>query len=77
MHQKEMTKLQALNGAKFDKMYLSGQAKDHLTMLKLFQTEAKNGHDADLKSFAEATIPTIHAAMPSGAGPKPPRPLPP
>ena len=61
MHQKEMTKLQALNGAKFDKMYLSGQAKDHLTMLKLFQTEAKSGHDADLKSFAEATIPTIQS----------------
>ena len=61
MHQKEMSKLQALDGAKFDKMYLRGQEKDHLAMLKSFQMEAKSGRDADLKSFAQATIPTIES----------------
>ena len=61
MHRKEMSKLQALDGAKFDRAYLRGQEKDHKAMLKIFQMEAKGGRDADLKSFAETTIPTIES----------------
>jgi putative membrane protein len=61
MHKKEMAKLEGLSGAKFDKAYLKEQEKDHEVMLKLFQTEAKGGHDTDLKQFAETTIPTIQS----------------
>ncbi len=61
MHQKEMSRLEALSGTKFDKAYLKGQEKDHAVMLKLFQTEAKGGHDAELKQFAQTTIPTIQS----------------
>ncbi len=57
--QKMLTKLQGLEGAKFDHAYLAGQVKAHQTMLKLFEREATNGQDTDLKAFAEATVPTI------------------
>jgi putative membrane protein len=60
-HQKQMTKLQSLSGKKFDTTYLKGQEKDHAVMLKLFETEAKNGHDPELKQFAETTIPVIES----------------
>ena len=57
--QKMMASLQGLDGSKFDHAYLTGQVKAHNAMLKLFEREATNGHDADLKSFAETTVPTI------------------
>ena len=59
MQQKMATKLQGLDGKKFDTAYLNGQVKSHNAMLKLFQTESKEGTDPDLKAFADATIPTI------------------
>jgi putative membrane protein len=65
MHQKQMTKLQALDGKKFDRAYLKGQTKDHEAMLKVFQAEQTGGKDAELKAFAEQTIPVIqkHLSM--------------
>jgi putative membrane protein len=57
--QKQLDKLQNLTGAKFDRAYMKDQARDHEEVLKLLQKEAKNGKDADLKSFADQTIPTI------------------
>ncbi len=57
--QKMLAKLQGLDGAKFDHAYIAGQTKSHQTMLKLFEHEATNGTDTDLKSFAESTQPVI------------------
>ncbi len=57
--QKMMAKLQGLDGAKFDHAYIAGQVKSHQTMLKLFEHEATNGKDTDLKAFAESTQPVI------------------
>ncbi len=59
--QAEIDKLNKLNEPKFDKMYLKGQVKDHNSMLSLLQKEAKSGKDADLKSFAEQTIPVVQS----------------
>ncbi len=59
MQQKMMTKLQGMDGKKFDTAYLNGQVKSHEAMLKTFQMESKNGTDPDLKAFADSTIPTI------------------
>jgi len=59
MHQKQMTRLESLSGARFDATYLKGQEKDHAMMLKTFQAELKNGHDPELKQFAQTTIPVI------------------
>lgn len=57
--QKQLDKLSKLNGSAFDKAYIKGQIKDHETMIKLFQKEAKSGKDADLKSFADQTVPVL------------------
>ena len=65
-----MTKLQGMSGTAFDHAYLSGQVKSHQQMLKLFEREATNGTDPDLKSFAETTVPVIqkHITMAQNAG---------
>ena len=57
--QKMLAKLQGMDGAKFDHAYMSGQVKAHQAMLKLFEREATNGTDTDLKAIAESTQPVI------------------
>ena len=61
--QAEIDKLTKLDGKKFDKMYMKGQVKDHQAMLTLLQKEAKSGKDADLKSFAQQTIPVVQSHL--------------
>ena len=61
--QAEIDKLTKLDGKKFDKMYMKGQVKDHKEMLTLLQKEAKSGKDADLKAFAEQTIPVVQSHL--------------
>lgn len=53
------TKLEVLTGATFDKSYIKGMVEDHQDTIKLFQTEATSGQDADAKAFAAATLPTL------------------
>lgn len=57
--QKKMDKLSDLSGAKFDKEYLQAQVKDHKKAVDLFEKQAKNGKDAELKQFAAQTLPTL------------------
>lgn len=56
---KGIAKLQNLSGAKFDRAYMKAEGKDHEEVLKMLQKEAKTTKDADLKAFAEQTIPVI------------------
>jgi putative membrane protein len=58
-HQTMVQKLEGLSGDAFDKEYLRQQRAGHATMLKLLQDEAKNGKDADLKSFATKTTSVV------------------
>jgi len=58
-HQAEMQKLSALSGERFDKEYVKMMLKDHKQDVAAFQKEANNGMDADLKSFAARTLPTL------------------
>ncbi|HEV2095154.1 MAG TPA: DUF4142 domain-containing protein [Chthoniobacterales bacterium] len=48
-----------------DKQYLAQMVSDHQEDVKLFEQEAKNGKDAELKAFAGKTLPVIqhHLAM--------------
>lgn len=57
--QKQLDKLNGLDGKKFDRAYMKAQVKDHQDVLKLLQKEAKSGKDPDLKSFADQGMPTI------------------
>ena len=60
-HSLQYNELAALSGKEFDRAYLNDQAGDQDAMLKLFQDEARDGADADVKAFAarnEATLRT-------------------
>jgi putative membrane protein len=43
----------------FDHDYAKAQVKDHEKAIKLFDKEAKNGKDSDLKQYAQQTLPTL------------------
>ncbi|MBC7930988.1 MAG: DUF4142 domain-containing protein [Rubrivivax sp.] len=58
-HQMEMQKFSALSGEKFDKEYVKMMIKDRKKAVALFQKEASGGMDAELKSFASSTLPTL------------------
>lgn len=59
-HMSLMSKLRGMSGAEFDRLYMKeAGVKDHTDMEKLFQREASRGMDADAKSFAAKTLPTV------------------
>ncbi|GAC1431993.1 MAG: hypothetical protein NVSMB68_04400 [Thermoanaerobaculia bacterium] len=47
------------NGADFDKAYIHDMIEDHGKDVNDFQKEAGNGKDADLRSWASKTLPTL------------------
>jgi putative membrane protein len=58
-HQMEMQKMSALSGDAFDRAYVKMMVKDHKKDVAEFQKESMRGADADIKSFATATLPTL------------------
>ena len=60
---KEMDKLQKLVGGDFDRAYMKHMVADHEKAVGLFEREAKNGQDAEVKKFAEMTLPTVQAHL--------------
>ena len=57
--QKDVDKYNKLSGAAFDRSYISHMVTDHKQDVAEFQKESKNGKDADLKSWASTTLPTL------------------
>lgn len=59
--QAEMTKdqLESLSGDKLDKAYMQRMIQDHVQAVSLFQDEAKNGKDTQLRDLASAALPTL------------------
>jgi putative membrane protein len=54
-----LAKLESLIGTDFDKTYSQMMVKDHVEDISEFENEVKKGQDADIKSFAENTLPTL------------------
>jgi putative membrane protein len=54
-----LAKLEKLEGAAFDRAYVEDQIRDHQKTIALFEREVKTGKDAELKAFAEKTLPTL------------------
>ena len=52
-------KMDKLDGSDFDQAWLAQMVKDHNKDIAAFQTQAKNGVDADLKNFANKTLPVL------------------
>lgn len=57
--QADVQKLTALSGDKFDKEYVKMMVEDHKKDVGEFQKESTSGMDADIKSFATRTLPTL------------------
>jgi putative membrane protein len=57
--QANLDKLSKLKGGDFDRQYGVMQLAGHKEAVALFEEEAKNGKDADLKAFAEKALPTL------------------
>lgn len=55
----EKGKLDVLTGDTYDKSYIKGQIKAHREAIALFKKEIAQGQDADAKSFAQSTLPTL------------------
>jgi len=52
-------RLEKLSGAAFDKEFAAVMVDDHKKAVGLFQHEATNGRDPDLKTWAARTLPTL------------------
>jgi putative membrane protein len=62
-HKATMEKLKGLSGADFDKAYVDAMVDDHEDAVDLFEGQAKDGKDAELKAFAAKTLPTIQGHL--------------
>jgi len=57
------SKLEKLNGAEFDQQYAKDMLEDHVTDIKKFQKASQNIEDADVKQFAQQTLPTLQTHL--------------
>jgi putative membrane protein len=57
--QKDVDKLNKLNGAAFDKAYVSMMVQDHKKDVAEFKKESTKAKDTDVKGFASSTLPTL------------------
>ena len=57
--QKTIDDLQKKQGKDFDKAYIDQMVADHKKVISAFESEAKNGSDADIRGFADSTLHTL------------------
>lgn len=58
-HQQKLETLRGLSGDAFDSAYVQGQLDAHRTAVALFDAQIKQGQDAELKTFAQKTLPAL------------------
>ncbi len=58
-HREHINDLRDKSGAEFDKDYMEMMVKDHKDDIDKFEDIAKNSDDADLKAFANKTLPVL------------------
>jgi putative membrane protein len=58
--QQAMKKLGALSGEDFDRAYIESQVSAHEAAVSLFKQESEQGKDAQFRSFASSTLPTLN-----------------
>ena len=58
-HKKLHDKLSKANGIDFDREYVKAMVDDHKKDIKKFEEQAKDGKDAELKSFAQQAVPKL------------------
>jgi putative membrane protein len=55
----DITDLQKKSGKDFDKAYIDKMIDDHKKVISSFESESKNGSDADIRAFADSTLHTL------------------
>jgi putative membrane protein len=60
---KAVAELSALQGAEFDRRYMQAMLKDHEDSVQLFERQAMNGKDPELKALAAKTLPQLQAHL--------------
>jgi putative membrane protein len=75
-HKAKIDKLSSLSGAAFARQYRADQVQGHRQAIAMFERYAKTGDNADLKSWADQTLPTLkmhlqHAEALPRLGPAP------
>lgn len=58
-HQALLVQLNAMSGPSFDRAYMQSQLQDHQTQIALFQQEAAQGQDPQLKAYAAQSLPML------------------
>jgi len=58
-HAQMLQKLQQASGNEFDRPYVDAQVDGHQKAVALFEGYAQNGDNAQLKQFAQQTLPTL------------------
>ena len=58
-HQANVAKISRLTGADFDRAYVKMMLSDHKKAVSDFEKQSTKGTDADIKSFASTTLPTL------------------
>ena len=81
-HKADAQRLGRLNGEQFDRAYMQHMLKDHEKTVSLFEQGSKQLEDAELRGWAEKTLPTLRqhlekarsvaAAVGAGKGTKTP-----
>jgi len=62
-YQEMFDQLHNASGAAFARQFQDVQEKAHEDAIRLFERQAREGQDADLKSFAERTLPVLRKHM--------------
>jgi putative membrane protein len=63
VHAAALAQLRAARGSGFDNQYLNGQLADHQKTIGVFQQEADQGTNQELKAFAAKTLPTLQSHL--------------
>jgi putative membrane protein len=58
-HERMRARLQTMHGKAFDDQYAHDMVEDHNKAVTLFQQEERSGNNAELKQFAQKTLPTL------------------
>ena len=64
-HRRTVESLSKLSGHAFDSEYMKLMVEDHAKAVETFEMQARTGTDADIKAFADATLPGLreHLAL--------------
>jgi putative membrane protein len=72
-HEQLYKQLQGMSGPAFDQAYMKSQVQDHQDAVQTFENEVATGSDAEVRNFAQQTLPTLqqHLEMARGLAGQP------